>query len=128
MRTDGRETRHSRSVSGLEKVQADMKSYKFQVLVTVLPAGNGATRMKLGPSPCRVVVRARNDETLRSQVFGALISSYHDGALRPENPRVIATLRVTGDDVGDYLHIGSHFDLWAGGDVGEGVVTRRLFV
>jgi hypothetical protein len=112
----------------LEKVQADVKSYKFQVLVTVLPAGNGAPRMKLGPSPCRVVVRARNDETLRTQVFGALISSYYDGAFRPGSPRVIATLRIVGDDVGDYLHIGSHFDVWAGGDVGEGVITRRLFI
>jgi len=105
-----------------------MKSYKFQVLVTVLRAGNGAPCMKLGPSPCRVVVRARNDETLRNQVYGALISSYDDRAFRPGSPRVIATLRVTGDDVCDYLHIGSHFHLWAGGDVGEGVVTRRLFV
>jgi hypothetical protein len=112
----------------LEKVQADMKSYKFQVLVTVLPTGNGSPRVTLGPSPCRVVVRARNDETLRTQFFGALISSYYDGAFRPGNPRVIATLRITGDDVCDYLHIGSHFHLWAGGDVGEGVVTRRLFV
>jgi hypothetical protein len=128
MRNDRRKTPHSRSVSGLEKVQAGMKSYKFQVLVTVLPAGNGVPRMKLGPSPCRVVVRARNDETLRTQVFGALISSYYDGAFRPGSPSVIGTLRVAGDDVADYLHIGSHFDLWAGGDVGEGVVTRRLFI
>lgn len=105
-----------------------MKSYKFQVLVTVLPKGNGAPRVKLGPSPCRVVVRARNDETLRSQLFGALISSYYDGAFRPGSSRIIATLRITGDDVCDYLHIGSGFDLWAGRDVGEGVVTRRLFV
>jgi hypothetical protein len=105
-----------------------MKSYKFQVLVTVLPAGNGVPRVKLGPSPCRVVVRARNDDTLRNQVFSALISSDYDGAFRPGSPRVIATLRVTSDDVGDYVHIGSHFDLWAGRDVGEGVVTRRLFV
>lgn len=105
-----------------------MKSYKFQVLVTVLPAGNGAPRMKLGPSPCRVVVRARNDQTPPTQVFGGLISSYYDEAFRPGSPRVIATLRVAGDDVGDYLHIGSHFDLWAGSDVGDGVVTRRLFV
>jgi hypothetical protein len=105
-----------------------MKSYKFQVLVTVLPEGNGAARVELGPSPCRVVVRATNDETMRSQIFPALINSYQDEALRPESRRIIATLRVTGDDVDDYLHIGSHFDLWAGGDVGEGVVTRRLFV
>jgi hypothetical protein len=109
-------------------MQDEMKSYKFQVLVTVLPAGDGTARVELGPSPSRVVVRARNDETMRSQIFAALINSYQDGTLRPESRRIIATLRVTGDDVDDYLHIGSHFDLWAGDDVGEGVVTRRLFV
>jgi hypothetical protein len=41
-----------RSISGLEgleKVQADMKSYKFQVLVNVLPPGNGAARVDLVP-------------------------------------------------------------------------------
>ena len=27
-----------------------------------------------------------------------------------------------------YLEIGSHFSLWLGGDVGQGVVTRRLHV
>lgn len=104
------------------------KSYKFQVLVTLLPAGDGAPCVKLGPAPRRMVVRAANGQTQRSQLFSALISSYEDGPFRPGNPRVIATLRVTGDDVGDYLGIGRHFDLWLGGDVGEGVVTRRLFV
>jgi hypothetical protein len=38
------------------------------------------------------------------------------------------TLRIMGDDVADYLGIGSRFHLWLGGDVGLGVVTRRLFV
>jgi hypothetical protein len=27
-----------------------------------------------------------------------------------------------------YLQIGSHFSLWLGGDVGQGVVTRRLLI
>jgi hypothetical protein len=67
-------------------VQADMKSYKFQVLVTVRSAGNGPADVQLGPSPCRVVVRAVNEKTLRSQVFGALISSDYDGAFRPRSP------------------------------------------
>ena len=38
------------------------------------------------------------------------------------------TLRLAGDDVADYLGIGGRFDLWLGGDVGHGVVTRCLFV
>jgi hypothetical protein len=40
----------------------------------------------------------------------------------------MVTLRVIGDDVSDYLDIGSHFSLWLGTDVGQGVVTRRLHI
>ena len=45
----------------------------------------------------------------------------------PGKPEVVVTLRVIGDDLADYLDIGSHFILWSGRDAGEGVVTRRLF-
>jgi hypothetical protein len=38
------------------------------------------------------------------------------------------TLRLSGDEVGDYLGVGEHFCLWLGDDVAEGVITRRLFV
>jgi hypothetical protein len=38
----------------------------------------------------------------------------------------MVTLRVVGDDVSDYLGIGSHFSLWSGSNIGRGVVTRRL--
>ena len=47
--------------------------------------------------------------------------------MRPGKPEVVVTLRVIGDDLADYLDIGSHFILWSGRDVGQGVVTRRLF-
>jgi len=30
--------------------------------------------------------------------------------------------------VTDYFGVGGHFDLWLGNDIGQGVVTRRLFV
>ena len=42
------------------------------------------------------------------------------------SPQVMVTLRVVGDDIAEYLAIGSHFGLWSGHDLGRGVVTRRL--
>lgn len=106
-----------------------MKRYKYQALVTLNPAGDGTAPVKLGTDPRRMVVRAVNDESRRSQVFSVLVSSDDDGRpFRPGSDQVVVTLRLAGDDVGDYLHVGGHFDLWLGGDVGEGVVTRRLFV
>lgn len=111
-----------------EEVLGDMKNYKFQALVTLYPVGDADPYAKLGPAPRRMVLRATNSESKRSQVFNALISSDEDGPLRPGNPRVIVTLRLAGDDIADYLRIGGHFDLWFGDDIGQGVVTRRLFV
>jgi hypothetical protein len=105
-----------------------MKTYKYQALVSVYPGGDGSPRVKLGAAPRRMVLRGRSGESGRSQVFTALVSCDDGQPFRPGSPRVLATLRLAGDDVADYIQIGSHFDLWLGENVGQGVVTRRLFV
>ena len=105
-----------------------MKRYKFQALVTLYPAEDGDAGVKLGPVPRRMVLHAQHGETRRNQVFSALVESADAAPFRPGSPDVLVTLRVIGDDVGDYLNIGSRFHLWLGRDVGLGVVTRRLFV
>jgi hypothetical protein len=103
-----------------------MKRCKFQALVT--PNASDEARKKLGPGSHRMVLRAQNSETGRSQVFAALVDADEEGPFRPGKPEVVVTLRVIGDDIADYLDIGSHFRLWSGSDVGQGVVTRRLFL
>jgi hypothetical protein len=103
-----------------------MKRYKFQALVT--PNPDEGSRAKLGSGSHRVVLRAESSETHRTQVFSALVDGDDGGPFRPGKPQVVVTLRVIGDDVSDYLAIGSHFSLWLGGDIGQGVVTRRLHV
>ena len=105
-----------------------MKRYKFQALVTMGGDGDGGPRVMLGSAPRRLVLRGWNDETGHSQVFSALVSSEDEVPFRPHGHQMLATLRLAGDDVADYLHIGARFDLWLGSDVGHGVVTRRLFV
>jgi hypothetical protein len=103
-----------------------MKRYKFQALVT--PAADDAEAIgRLSSGSHRVVLRAENTQTRRSQVFSALVDGDGEGPFRPGKPGFVVTLRVLGDDVADYLEIGSHFSLWLGSDVGQGVVTRRLF-
>jgi hypothetical protein len=105
-----------------------MKRYKFQALVTPYSDKDGDARAKLSSGSHRMVLRAASSETHRTQVFSALVDGEDDGPFRPGKPQVMVTLRVIGDDVSDYLDIGSHFSLWLGVDVGEGVVTRRLHV
>jgi tellurite resistance protein TehA-like permease len=108
------------------RVVAGVKRYKYQALVT-LP-GTSEPDARLGPNPCRMVLRGRNDDSRRSKFFCALISCDDNGPFRPGSGQRLVTVRLTGDDVADYFGIGGHFDLWLGDDVGQGVVTRRLFV
>ncbi len=103
-----------------------MKRYKFQALVR--PATDDEAREKLSSGSHRMVLRAENSETKRTQVFSALVDSDEEGPFRPGKPEIMVTLRVIGDDIDDYLEIGSHFSLWLGSDVGQGVVTRRLHI
>jgi hypothetical protein len=107
---------------------AVVKRYKFQALVTLHAAGDGQPRPKLGPAPCRMVLQGWSGETGHSQLFTVLISCENDGPFGPGSQRTEVTLRVAGDDVADYLGVGREFGLWLGGEIGEGVVTRRLFV
>lgn len=105
-----------------------MKRYKFQALVTPYATDDGDARAKLSSGSHRMVLRAEHGETRHSQVFRVLVDSEDDGPFRPGGSHIMVTLRVVGDDVSDYLQIGSHFSLWLGGDVGQGVVTRRLLI
>jgi len=105
-----------------------VKPYKFQALVTMHAAGDGGPCPELGAAPRRMVLRGWSDETGRSQLFTVLVTCDDEGPYRPGSPRAEVTLRVIGDDIPDYLDIGRNFSLWFGGDVGEGVVTRRLYV
>lgn len=104
-----------------------MKRYKYQALVTLHEAGNGDPSTRLGSAPRRMVVRGRNHESARSQMFTALVSCDDDRPFRPGSRRRLATLRLAGDNVTDYIDVGDHFELWLGSNVGEGIVTRRLF-
>lgn len=105
-----------------------MTRYKFQALVTMGGDGEGGPRVMLGSAPRRMVLRGRNDETGRSQIFTALVSCEDEAPLRPHGRQMLVTLRLAGDDVTDYLGSGGRFELWLGGVVGHGIVTRRLFI
>jgi hypothetical protein len=107
-------------------VVAGMQRYKFQALVTPYADDDGDARAKLSSGSHRMVLRAENSETHRHQVFSALVDSEDDGPFQAGSKQIMVTLRVVGDDISDYLAIGSHFSLWSGHDIGRGVVTRRL--
>ena len=103
-----------------------MQRFKYQALVTPFADDDGGARSMFSSGSHRVVLRAENSETHRSQVFRALVDGDEGGPFRAGSPQIMVTLRVVGDDISDYLEIGSHFSLWLGSDIGRGIVTRRL--
>ena len=105
-----------------------MQRYKYQALVTPSADDDEDDRSKLCSGSHRMVLRAENSETHHSQVFQALVDCDDGGPFRAGSPHIMVTLRVVGDDLADYLAIGSHFSLWSGHDLGRGVVTRRLLI
>jgi hypothetical protein len=104
-----------------------MKRYKYQALVTLEPQQDTDTQAALSGTACRMVVRAEHPGTHRHKIFSALVSSSDGSTLRPGDHAVL-TMRVLGDDAGEYLNPGDHFALWRGHDIGHGVVSRRLFI
>jgi hypothetical protein len=105
-----------------------MQRFKYQALVTPSADNADDARAKLSSGSHRMVLRAVNSETRRSQVFSALVDGEDDGPFKAGSPQFIVTLRVVGDDISDCFGIGSHFSLWLGSDIGRGVVTRRLLL
>jgi len=99
-----------------------IKSFKFQAMVKPM-GGRHDAPVESDAVARRMVVRAETSPAHGSQMFSALVSG--EGNL---GGYTIVTLRLTGDEVGDYLGVGEHFCLWLGADVAEGVITRRLFV
>ena len=86
-------------------------------------AGGGGTPVDLGSDLHRTVVHADASVAHGDQMFNALVSGD-----RSMGSYTLVTLRLDGDDVGDYLGVGEHFRLWLGSDVAEGIITRRLWV
>jgi hypothetical protein len=81
---------------GSRRVVAGVKRYKFQALVTLYTGKGREPAAKLSSAPRRMVLRGRNDETRRSQLFTALVSCDGEGPFRPGSPQWLVTLRLAG--------------------------------
>jgi hypothetical protein len=99
-----------------------IKGYKFQAMVKPLAGGDG-TPVEFDDELRRIVVHADASVAHGDQMFNALVCG--EGNM---GSYTIVTLRLEGDDVGDYLGVGEHFRLWLGDDVAEGVITHKLWV
>jgi hypothetical protein len=106
-----------------------MRRYKYQALVKLTPHDGGSPEATLGGPTRRMVIRARHHDTGGCKLFSALITPGDvESPFQLADKEAILRLEVLGEDVCDYLAPGEQFDLWRGGNVGHGVVCRRLFV
>ncbi|HEV2376905.1 MAG TPA: hypothetical protein VGS19_32615 [Streptosporangiaceae bacterium] len=103
-----------------------MKRYKYQAMVSLVLDADTPGATLPGPM-CRVVVRAENPETRVSRLFSALLTSSDDSPFK-DPAHSMVTLVVLGDDCDDCLAHGEQFTLWRDGEIGHGVVTRKVFV
>jgi len=109
-----------------------LQQARFRALITLDPA-----RLRLPalhpsgreyPNHTRaLVVRARPLRNVGStRLFPAEICWDGEQPLHPGD-RAWVTLTVTDDAVGAYLDAGQCFALWSGGEVGHGVIARKVY-
>lgn len=67
------------------------------------------------------------DERGTGSFLPAIIARNDDLPLRPGDSHVVVTISVPSGEASARFSPGTRFALWAGTDVGEGVVTRRVF-
>ncbi len=100
---------------------------KFQAMVELDATAGGPAALPAGQAR-RIIVKGSHHQTHRSQFFSALISNNGDSLPGAGCGPSIMTVVLTGNHLPDYFAVGDQFSLWLGGDIGHGVLTRRLFV
>lgn len=105
-----------------------MQRYKFQALVTLGPAGKDSAATMPPGQMRRMVVRGEHHQTHGSHIFSALVTNNGDASAWLGEDHVIVTVVLIGDEPRECFAVGDPFALWRGGEIGHGVVTRRLFV
>jgi len=110
-----------------------MRQIRFRALITLDPAAArpvNSLRPAAGtyPSHTRALMvraRSRRDPSI-SRIFPSQICRDDGQPLHPGDHTVV-TVTVTGQDAPAFFDAGCHFTLWSGSDVGDGVVSRRVY-
>ena len=110
-----------------------MRQFTFRALVTLSPARppdetpHGAALQY--PSHTRALVilaRPLRADGGPERYFPTEIWRDDEEPLR-SGERALVTARVSDDDADQFLDAGQQFTLWSGGQVGHGIVYRRVF-
>ena len=105
-----------------------MKRFKYQAIVSLYPPQPDGLQASLPAQTRCLVVRAHNPDTHRTKLFRCVVTAADERPLAPGDARRVVTVQVNGDDARDYVHPGDHFELWFGTDIGQGIVSRQMFI
>ncbi|MGH3210903.1 MAG: hypothetical protein ACRDNO_24420 [Trebonia sp.] len=110
-----------------------MRKFMFRALITLSPAGPAHRTPLLSamqyPSHTLALVILAHPLRANSGPARYLPTELwreDEAPLRPGD-RVLVTARVTDDHGDQYLDAGQRFTLWSSGEVGRGIVYRRVF-
>jgi hypothetical protein len=110
-----------------------VRQFLFRALVTLNPAvtppGEGQCLVPHYPSHTRALVilaQPLRADGAPARYLPAEIWRDDELPLRPGD-HVPVTARISDDHADQYLDAGARFTLWSGGQVGHGLVYRRVF-
>jgi hypothetical protein len=111
----------------------NVRQFRFRALITLNPADPSPGTLRPSareyPSHTRALVilaRPLRADGGSARYFPTEIWRDDETPLHP-GAHVPVTARVTDDHAGEYLGAGQLFTLWCGGEVGRGIVYRRVF-
>jgi hypothetical protein len=110
-----------------------MRQFKFRALVTLdaVQPRTGGLHPAASEYPNHTRALMIRAEPLRAGVgparcFPAELWRDDDEPALRAGDRAVITARVTGDQADAFLDCGQHFVLWSGGEVGHGIIYRRV--
>jgi len=109
-----------------------VRQARFRAVITLDPAESRPATLhppaQQYPNPTRaLVIQARPLRNAGSvRFFPSEICWDGDQPLHPGD-RAWVTITVTDDDAGAYFDAGQRFTLWSGGDVGHGLIARKVY-
>lgn len=105
-----------------------MQTFRFRALVTLNEGVPDVPASHWASGGHRMIVHAcQLDQQDCYRDFPAALCKDDQGPLRPGEQAVV-TVTLADDDAARFFAPGQHFTLWAGTDVGRGIVSRRAFV
>ena len=104
-----------------------MKTYRFRALVTMDPSAPEVPASHYACGGHRVMLHAHPPGWPGAgRYFPAALCRDDETPLQPGDHAEVS-VAVADDQPGCFFQAGQRFTVWAGGDIGHGVISRRLF-